>query len=152
MTRMILVLLLGVFSAGGSYVGWLSYRNPCSGEGLDCQLEWMREELNLSSAQYAAIRAIHESSSAQLVALSTQVSHLRRELAEFERERSTVGQIDFLEFARFVENRRVIDQQCRASTAALVARISDVMNDRQRQRYLALLSGTTPSSNPTRIN
>ncbi len=152
MKHVMLVLLLGALSAGGTYFGWLSYRNPCAADGLDCQLDWMRRELQLTPAQYATIRAIHESSTANLISLSAQVAHMRRELAEFERVRSTVGEIDFLEFAQFVEQRRAVDHQSRAATAELVARISDVMNVEQRSRYLALLNTPRSLPNATRYN
>jgi hypothetical protein len=64
---------------------------------------------------------------------------MREEYDAFEHERTTSGQVDFLEFAHFVEQRRAVDRECLTSTQRLVADASHVMTEQQRERYLGLL-------------
>jgi hypothetical protein len=150
MTRALLVLLLGAVSAAGAHLAWFNLRRPCADDRLDCQLQWIRTELRLTDAQFARIQAIHRESSPRLLALAAQVVRMREEYAAFERERKTVGQIDFLEFARFVEQQRTIDRECLTSTRQLVAATAGVMSPEQRVRYLGLLgaAGRGGSSSP----
>ncbi|HVS51538.1 MAG TPA: hypothetical protein VHD62_04215 [Opitutaceae bacterium] len=140
MNRTLSILLLGAACAIVTHLAWFRLHSPCGGDRLDCQLSWMKTELALTDAQFARIKAIHAASSPRLLALAAQVAQMRDEYAAFERERTTVGQIDFLEFARFVEHRRSIDQECLASTRQLVAATCDVMDPAQRSRYLNLLT------------
>jgi Spy/CpxP family protein refolding chaperone len=133
------IVLAGLMSAVLAHVGWFFSQQPCHGNGLDCQLEWMKTELKLSNEQFARIKAIHEQSSPRLLALAAQVARMREEYDAFEHERTTSGQIDFLEFAHFVEQRRAVDRECLTSTQRLVADTSQVMTAKQRERYLGLL-------------
>jgi hypothetical protein len=139
MKRILLTILLGLASGVLAHVGWFISQRPCSANDLDCQLDWMKTELKLSDEQFARIKTIHEQSSPRLLALAAQVVRMREEYDAFEHERTTSGQVDFIEFAHFVEQRRAIDRECLTSTQQLVADAARVMTTQQRERYLGLL-------------
>lgn len=140
MKRTLLTLLLGSLAGLVAHVGWLNYRKPAPAETLDAQLAWMKRDLQLSEEQVGRLRALHAESAPRLLALAAQAAAMRDELAAFERTRTTTGQIDFLEFARFVDQRRAFDQACLDSTRALVAASAQVMTPGQREHYLSLVS------------
>jgi hypothetical protein len=140
MKRIALVLCLGLLGGVTAHYGWLAIEQPRTAkDSLDAQLAWIKTDLQLTPEQYARIKAIHEQSSPHLVALATSVARMREEFAAFERQRTTTGEIDFLEFARFVEERRRIDRDCLSSTRQLVDASAGVMTPLQRERYLSLL-------------
>jgi hypothetical protein len=139
MKRSLLIILAGLMAGALAHVGWYLSQRPCGSGDIDCQLEWMKTELKLSNEQFARIKAIHEESSPRLLALAAQVSRMRGEYEAFEHARTTSGQVDFLEFAHFVEERRSLDRECLNSTQQLVAQAAREMNDQQRARYLGML-------------
>lgn len=140
MKRTLLITLLGLLGGATSHYGWLALQQPRAGSSaLDTQLAWIKTDLQLTPQQYFRIKAIHEQSSPHLMALASRVARMREEFAAFERQRTTVGEIDFLEFAHFVEERRRIDRDCLQSTRQLVDASADVMTPNQRERYLSLL-------------
>jgi Spy/CpxP family protein refolding chaperone len=152
MRSAIAVLVFGVAAGLGSHFGWLALQDRSGGDDLDSQLAWIKDDLQLTAEQYTQIRAIHERSSPRLLALASQVSRMRAEFAAFEKQRTTTGEIDFLEFAQFVEQRRRIDRECLISTRQLVDASAGVMTPSQRERYLSLLPaahrpGATSSPN-----
>ncbi len=140
MRRALLILVLGLAAGMTAHLSYYYSRRPCATGSLDCELSWIKGQLNLSDAQYAQIKALHESSGPQLVALAAQVARLQRELGAFEDQRRTTDRIDFLEFASFVEERRAMDRQCMDSTRMLVESTARIMNPDQRQRYLTLVA------------
>ena len=152
MKRTFLVLFLGLSAGLLAHLGWFLSQRPCGSTDLDCQLEWMKTELKLSDEQFARIKVIHEQSSPRLIALAAQVARMRDEYAAFERERTTSGQVDFLEFAHFVEQRRVVDRECLTSTRQLVADAANVMTAQQRVRYLTFLGPVLTTDNRTSLN
>ena len=139
MKRTLLIILLGLAAGGLAHVRWFLAQRACGDGGLDCQLDWMKTELKLSDEQFARIKVIHEQSSPRLLALAAEVAHMREEYDAFEHERTTSGQVDFLEFAHFVEQRRSVDRECLTSTQRLVADAAREMTAQQRERYLGLL-------------
>lgn len=139
MSRTLLVVVCGLIAGAVAHVAWFDTHRPCRGDELSCQLAWIRTELKLNDEQYARIRSIHEAESPKLLALAAQVAQLREEYAAFDRQRLTTDRIDFLEFARFVEERRAIDHECLQLTRQLVAATSDTMTPTQRERYLGLV-------------
>jgi hypothetical protein len=139
MKRTLLVLLSGLVAGIAAHVTWFNTHRPCRGDELTCQLAWIRTELKLTDEQYARIVAIHQASSPRLLALAAQVAQMRDEYAAFDRQRLATDQVDFLEFARFVEQRRAIDRECLAITRQLVAATSNTMTPAQRERYLGLI-------------
>ena len=139
MKRSLLVIVTGLAAGMLAHSGWYLWQRPCGRDSLDCQLEWMKTELKLSDQQFAHVKAIHEKSSPRLLALASQVARMREEYDAFEHERTTSGQVDFLEFAHFVEERRAVDRECLNSTRQLVADAANVMTAQQRERYLVLL-------------
>ena len=149
MKRSLLVILLGLGAGALAHTGWFLWQRPCQADNLDCQLQWMKSELKLSDEQYARIKSIHEKSSPRLLALAVQVARMREEYEDFEHQRTTSGQVDFLEFAHFVEQRRVVDRECLSSTRQLVADAANVMTAQQRMRYLALLGPVLKSPDRT---
>jgi hypothetical protein len=141
------ILALGLFV--GTAVHFAYYRLSLRSTvplTLDGELSWIRDEVHLTDAQFARIKQIHESSSPELRTLAAQVSDMQRELAEFENTRRTTDQVDFLEFARFVESRRSLDRRCSDSTQRIIAASADVMTPAQRQRYFGLLKSMLPLS------
>jgi len=151
MKRTLLILLAGIAASFLAHLGWYEMRRPASFDAADGELGWMKTELKLSDAQYTRIREIHQDSNPQLLALAAQVSRMRGELLAFEEERKSQGQIDFLEFARFVENRRAIDRACLDSTRRLVLATAEVMNAEQRERYLGMVSPILASDRSNRL-
>ena len=151
MKRAFIVVLVGLLGGTASHFGWLHmHERSGSANGLDAQLAWIKHDLDLTPEQYARIREIHENSSPHLLALASKVARMRDEFAAFERQRKTTGEIDFLEFAQFVEQRRHIDRECLQSTRQLVDASADVMTPSQRERYLSLLPAAhRPSSAST---
>jgi hypothetical protein len=141
MNRAVLVLAVGLLGGAMGHFGWLTYKHATLRESdLDAQLAWIKTDLQLTPEQYARIKAIHQESSPHLLALASRVARMREEFNAFERQRKTTGEIDFLEFAQFVQERRRIDGECLQSTRQLVDASAGVMTPRQRERYLSLLS------------
>jgi hypothetical protein len=139
MSRTLIVVLTGLIAGLAAHFAWFDTHRPCRGDELSCQLSWIRTELKLTDAQFARIRAIHEAQSPKLLALAAQVAQMRDEYAAFDRQRLATDNVDFLEFARFVEQRRAIDRECLRLTRQLVAATSDTMTPEQRERYLGLV-------------
>ncbi|MBE2212997.1 MAG: hypothetical protein IAE82_03930 [Opitutaceae bacterium] len=139
MKRTILALSLGLVCGLGAHQGWFVTHRPRPVDDLESQWEWMREDLRLDETQVARIRALHEQSSPQLLALARRVAQMRREFAAFEKARRSSGEVDFLEFARYVDQQRALDRECVDSTRRLVAATVDVMRPEQRRQYLASL-------------
>ena len=139
MKRTLIILLLGIIGGTGAHYGWLARHNPTRSDNLSAQLAWMKTNLHLNDEQLARLRVLHEQSAPRLLELAAQVASMRGELAAFERERLTTGRIDFLEFARYVEQRRALDRTCLDSTRTLVAASAEVMTPPQREHYLSLL-------------
>jgi hypothetical protein len=139
MKRLPLVLTAGLVCGLVAHLAWFRLHRPIEAADLGSQLEWMQRTLQLSPEQYARIKTLHEQSSPRLLALAAQVARMQSEFAAFEQERRTTGQIDFLDFARYVEQRRAVDRECAESTRRLIVAASEVMNPQQRLAYFAFL-------------
>ncbi|MBK9990647.1 MAG: hypothetical protein IPP19_07950 [Verrucomicrobia bacterium] len=113
--------------------------DPHASDNLDALLTWMKNDLQLNDQQLARIKNVHQQRSPHLLALASQVAQMQQSLIQFENERASDGRVDFLEFARFVEQRRKLDLECNESTRRLIAESSDVMTPQQREQYLQLL-------------
>ena len=127
------------------YVQWIDPQlalaaSPAAGgpAAFETELGWMRDALKLTPEQFARVKALHEQSSPRLRALAARVAQLRDEFAAFEDTRRTRGEVDFLEFAQFVSERRRIDREWAESRRALVLATADAMAPAQREAYLAL--------------
>lgn len=119
---------------------------PPAAANLDALLAWMKSDLKLNDDQLARIRNVHEQLSPQLIALAHKVSQMQQAFAGFEQARTSEGQVDFLEFARYVEQRQRLDRECNESTRKLIAESSGVMTPEQRQQYLRLLTPSRSAS------
>lgn len=139
MKRTLTVLLLGLVCGLGAHVSWLSATAPRRPGNLATQLDWMKMNLRLTDDQLQQIKALHEQSAPRLLALAARVDGLQGQLAEYEKLRQTKGRIDFLEFARFVEEGRRLDRECVHSTEQFVAAATAVMTPQQREQYLTML-------------
>jgi len=148
MKNTLLMLGLGLAVGAGVHFGYYRLHQPATGDSLDNQLAWMKSELQLDDAQYARIKELHRTSSPRLRALAGQVVQLQAEFAAFERSRRTDDRVDFLEFARFVEERRHVSRECQDSTRQLVAASAEVMNPQQRAHYLGLIATAEPLPRP----
>jgi hypothetical protein len=151
MKRTVLVLLCGIACGVAAHLGWIAHRRPAAVDDLTAQLAWMKTHLRLTDPQVARLRALHEQSTPRVLALAAQVAAMREELAAFERARQTGDRIDFLEFARFVDQRRALDRACLESTRRLVAASAEVMTPEQREHYLSLLGPALQSGRATAL-
>jgi hypothetical protein len=148
MKRGALVLILGLIVGISTNLVYLRLHRPSDPSTLDGQLAWMRGELQLSDAQFARIRKLHEASSPRLRALAAQVGQMQAEFAAFENTRRTSDRVDFIEFAQFVENRRNVSRECLDSTRQLVQAAASEMTPSQREHYLGIVAATTPQAIP----
>jgi hypothetical protein len=144
-----IILILGLAVGAASHVVYFNIHRPYDAGTLDGQLAWMRSELQLSDAQFARIRELHEASSPRLRALAAQVSQMQAEFVAFENTRRTSDRVDFIEFARFVEVRRNIDRECLDSTRRLVMASANEMTQRQREQYFGIVAATTSQASPS---
>ena len=117
-----------------------------SSENLEALLVWMQSDLQLNDEQLARIKDVHEQLSPRLLTLAGQVAKMQQAFNEFEKERLSDGQVDFLQFARYVEQRRRLDRECTESTQRLISEASDVMTPKQKQQYLQLLDPALKST------
>jgi hypothetical protein len=144
MKRPILILLLGLAVGTATHLAYYQHREPLETDTLEGRLAWMRSELHLSNDQFARIKELHEASHLRLQAMAAQVALMQAEFAEFERTRRTTDRVDFIEFARFVENRRELNQRCVDSTRELVLAAAKLMNPEQRRHYMSLVATADP--------
>ena len=147
MKRTLLSLTLGLAVGLLTHIAYFRVNAPAPTNTLEGQLAWMKTELQLTDVQFARIKELHQASSPRLRAMAVQVAALQVEFSEFEKARTTSDQVDFLEFARFVETRRHVSRECIDSTRQLVLAAAEVMNPQQRQRYIQLVASAEP---PTR--
>ena len=140
MKRTALIISSGLLAAFLAQSLWFALRAPPSPSNNPNDLSWLKSELDLNEAQYTRICEIHQNSTPRIAALATQVARMKSELEAFERTRRTTGEIDFLEFARFVDMRRAVDRECIDSTRHLVQASAESMTPDQRARYLAMIA------------
>lgn len=151
MNRTLSTVALGLVVGLGVHFAYFKLHQPPATDSLDGQLAWMKTELNLTDTQFARIKEVHQASGPRLRAISTQLAQLQAEFQSFEKSRRTSDQVDFLEFARFVETRRSVRRESLDSTRQLVMAAAEVMTPEQRQRYLQLVETVEPLD-PSRLN
>jgi Spy/CpxP family protein refolding chaperone len=151
MKRTLLIIALGLAVGVGVHVTYFRLHQPVATDTLDGQLAWMRTELQLTDAQFARIREVHQASGPHLRALAAQLAELQGEYVAFEHSRSTTDQVDFIEFARYVELRRHVSTESQDSTQRLVLAAAEVMTPEQRQRYIRIV-GTVALPAPPLFN
>ncbi len=139
-----LSVCLGVTVGVLAHFTYFHFNAPASTNTLEGQLAWIKSELQLTDAQYVRIKELHQASSPRLRAMAVQVAALQAEFTAFEKMRRTSDQVDFLEFARFVETRRHVSRECLDSTRQLVLASAQVMTAQQRQRYIQLVASVEP--------
>jgi len=144
MNRTALILVLGLTVGLTAHFSYFHLQGAAPTDTLDGQLAWMKSELQLSDAQFARIKELHEASSPRLRAMAVQVAQLQAEFTAFEKVRRSSDRVDFLEFARFVETRRQVNQACIDSTRQLVRASAEVMSPQQRERYIQLVAAAGP--------
>ncbi len=144
MKRPTLVLLLGLAVGTATHFAYFQHREPNDTDTMDGQLAWMRTELALDDLQFARIKELHQTSRPRLQAMAVQVALMQEEFAEFERTRQTTDQVDFLEFARFVETRRELNRRCLDMTRKLILASAEVMTPEQRRQYIRLVPTAGP--------
>ncbi|AOS45068.1 hypothetical protein Verru16b_02144 [Lacunisphaera limnophila] len=144
MKRPVLILLLGLAVGTATHLAYFQHREPIGTDTLEGQLAWMRTELGLTDSQFARIKELHQASRPRLQAMSAQVALMQAEFAEFERTRQTTDRVDFLEFARFVETRRDLNQRCLDTTRQLVLASAEVMTPAQRRQFVRIVPTAEP--------
>ena len=140
MRRTFLILASGVLAAVLAQSVWFQVRSPGTPSSDPRDIAWLKNELRLSDEQFARIAEIHNNQGPRIAALASQVAHMKTEMEAFESQRRDTGEIDFLEFARFVEMRRAIDRECMESTRNVVQASAGQMTPAQRTRYLEMIS------------
>lgn len=138
-----LLVLLGLLCGALAHAGWYAWRRPAPVSADP--VAWMQSELRLTDTQLAQIRALHERSAPQLRELARRTEQMRAELEAFETTRRREGQVDFLAFARFVEDWRRVDQLCADTTRQLIAATAEQLDPEQRARYFARVHPSTPA-------
>jgi LTXXQ motif family protein len=144
MKRPLLILLLGLAVGTATHLAYFQHREPIGTDTLEGQLAWMRTELGLTDSQFARIKELHQASRPRLQAMAAQVALMQAEFAEFERTRQTTDRVDFLEFARFVESRRDLNQRCLDTTRQLVLASAEVMTPAQRRQFVRIVPTAEP--------
>lgn len=138
-----LLVLLGLLCGALAHTGWYAWRRPAPVSADP--VAWMRNELHLTDTQLAQIRTLHERSAPQLRELARRTEQMRAELESFEATRRRDGRVDFLAFARFVEDWRRVDQLCADTTRQLIAATAEQLDPEQRARYFARVHPSTPA-------
>jgi hypothetical protein len=144
MTRALLTIALGLAVGLGIHLAYFQLRRPATTNTLEDRLAWMKSELQLTEAQFARVRDIHQASGPRLNAIAAQAAGLQAEFMVFEQLRRAEDRVDFLEFARYVELRRRLSSEGRDSTRQLVLAAAAVMTPQQRERYIRLVETDAP--------
>lgn len=144
MKRTLLTLALGLAVGLVTHLAYFRLHRPATTDTLEGRLAWMKTELQLTDAQFARVREIHQASSPRLRAIADRAAGLQEEFLTFEQVRRAEDRVDFLEFARYVELRRRLSLEGRDSTRQLVLAAAAVMTPEQRQRYIQLVESDAP--------
>lgn len=144
MRRVLAILCVGVLAGVLTHVAYFQWQRPVRSDAGTTDLAWMRDELNLTDAQFTRIVSLHQESSKQLRGLAVQILAMQEEMKAFEETRRMYDRVDFVEFARFVDNYRRISQTAEDSTRGLVLATADVMTPQQRAHYLELVQPLVP--------
>lgn len=140
MWKSLAVMVLGLVAGYAAHLSYYkAYTPECPSSALACEMEWLRDELNLTDDQYARITQVHDESSKEISALSKKVRELQLLLAELEAERVREGYVDFLEIRTYMETKRKLDEACEKSTSDLIASVGNLMDVEQRKRYLSIV-------------
>jgi len=139
MKRTALTLLIGLLAGTAAHFGWHTWRGGASPGNLQEQLEWMKTRLALDAEQYRQFRAAHENLAPRLAELAREIRTMKAQLAQFEQQRVTNEEIDFLQFAQFLQQQENVDREAVASIRELIARSTAAMTPEQRKQYLAML-------------
>lgn len=144
MRRPVLILLLGLAVGTATHLAYFQHREPNATDSLEGQLAWMRTELDLNDQQFTRIKALHQASRPRLQVMAAQIALMQEEFTAFERTRQTTDQVDFVEFARFVENRRELNRRCLDTTRQLILASAELMTPEQRRQYIRLVPTAGP--------
>lgn len=132
------IVLLGLLAGIAAHVSWYQWRRPAAVS--NDIVAWMKSDLELTDAQLARIRALHDRTGPQLREFAAEAARMRAEFETFERVRRTEGRVDFLAFARCLETWRRIDRDWSDVTRELVAATAGELTPDQRTRYLTRLT------------
>jgi len=144
MKRALLTIALGLGVGLFIHLAYFHLHRPATTNTLEDRLAWMKSELQLTDAQFARVRDIHQASSPRLRAIAAQAAGLQAEFLTFEQLRQAEDRVDFIEFARYVELRRRLSSEGRDSTRQLVLAAAAVMTPQQRERYIRLVESDPP--------
>src|SRR5262245_58457046 len=112
MKRAGIILFAGLAAGLAAHFAWFDSRRPDVHPDLESQVAWVKTRLQLDAEQFARVKAVHEQLSPHLMALADDVGRMRAELAAFESLRRTSGDVDFVAYAQFVQQRREVDREC----------------------------------------
>lgn len=140
MWKSLTVLVLGLACGVLAHFSYFNaYAPDCFSADAECEMEWLRTELDLSEEQFARVTRLHGDRERDIRTLSRKVRDLELLLAELEAERVTNGYVDYLEIRNYMEVKRKLDEACLKSTSDLIASVGDVMNTDQRKRYYSIV-------------
>lgn len=102
-------------------------------------LEWLRSELGLTDHQFQKLTSLHEEFTPIFASVFSDLQQQRAEVAQFETMRKESEVIDFIQVYRVTTDYRDLQERATTSTADLVERVSQLVDAKQRSRYLELL-------------
>ncbi len=118
----------------------LAMGRPSSDVAVGESLEWLRSELGLADQQFHKLASLHEEFSPTFANIFRDLQQQKAEVEHFEAMRQERELIDFIQVYRVTTNYRDLQYRSSTSTAELVARVSQLVDAKQRSRYLELLS------------
>lgn len=111
-------------------------------------IEWLRNELGLTDDQFRKLASLHEEFTPTFAHIFHDLQLQRAQVAQFEAMRRESELIDFIQVYRVTKSYRHLQDRASTSTAELVARVSQLVDPKQRSRYLELLKiKPEPSTN-----
>lgn len=103
-------------------------------------IEWLRNELGLTDDQFRKLASLHEEFTPTFAHIFQDLQRQRAEVEQFEAMRRKSELIDFIQVYQVTKNYRHLQDRASTSTAELVDRVSQLVDAKQRSRYLELLN------------
>jgi hypothetical protein len=135
---LIVVLLAGTALFGASYVMGRRVCQACVTRSTD-NLDWLRQEFNLSDAEMARVRELHESYLPKCAEMCAQIAAKKAEL-----DQALAGATNISATAQQkLTELAVLRSQCQAQMLGHFMRVSQSMPPEQGRRYLAEMERLT---------
>ncbi|MBT5902213.1 MAG: hypothetical protein HOH58_08915 [Opitutaceae bacterium] len=102
-------------------------------------LEWLRTELGLTDHQFQKLASLHEEFTPTFASIFHDLQQQKSAVEQFETMRRESELIDFIQVYRVTTDYRHLQDRASTSTAELVARVTQLVDAKQRSHYLELL-------------